>query len=154
MDATERLDVTPWIKASTGTDVSWLDNKKGGPGEGTYALFVRSIDPSGNKDYRYSTSTNVHVWHYVPSLPWKLIISCTISGIIVCLLLHFEYRRRKRKTALERYAVRRMRRKFKSKALSRGLGEITDEDWKSIRVYYFIGILFCLITTTFAILTN
>mmetsp|Transcript_10681 Transcript_10681/g.16039 ORF Transcript_10681/g.16039 Transcript_10681/m.16039 type:complete len:1127 (-) Transcript_10681:12-3392(-) len=134
MDAEERLDVTPWIKASPNdkTDVSWLDNKKGGPGEGTYALFVRSIDPSGNKDYRYSTSTNVHVWRYVPSLPWRLIISCTCSGIAVCVLLHFEYRRRKRKAALERYAVRRMRRKFKSKALSRGLGEITDEDWKAL----------------------
>ena len=134
MDETERLPVTAWIKAMVDEkiDVSWLDNKQGGPGRGRYALFVRAIDSSGNIDYRFTKKSNVHVWTYIPPLPWTKIISSTASGFLLIILIHFEYRRRKRKAALERYAIRRMRRKFKARAISNGLGNITDEEWRAI----------------------
>ena len=133
IDVTERSEVTSWI--STGAekvDVSWLDDKKGGPGKGLYALYVRSIDPSGNRDYRFTTKSNIHLWDYNPPLPWTSIISITLSGVTFFLLVNFEYRRRKRKAAMERYAIRRMRRNFKAKAFSKGLGNITDEEWRAM----------------------
>jgi len=124
----ERLDVTPWIKTTStrGCDVSWLDNKKGGPGKGMYALYVRSIDPSGNKDFRFSTDTNVHVWLYVPPIPWGEISIYTTLFILFSIAVNFEYRRRKRKAALERYAIRKMRRKFKLQAKA----STGDVDWR------------------------
>lgn len=136
VDTVERLEVTPWIKARYGEsiDISWLDDKKGGPGKGVYALYARSIDSSNNRDYRFSTKTNVHVWKYVPPIPWLKVILITIGGVILVLIIHLEYKRRKRKAALERYAIRRMRRKFKAKALSSGLGEISEQEWRAL--YY------------------
>jgi len=128
VDVTERSDVTPWIltTAERGADVSWLDDKKGGPGRGWYIMYVRAIDPSGNKDFQYSSETNVYLWYYVPPLPWGLITGYISSFVFLSLVLFFEYRRRKRKAALERYAIRRMRRKFKLHAMSEG----GKTDWR------------------------
>ena len=61
-------DLTPWkvTTKSRPIDVSWLDNKKGGPGRGWYTMFTRAVDPAGNKDALFSTQTNVYHWLYVP----------------------------------------------------------------------------------------
>lgn len=132
VDVVERLDVTNWIKTDIGSDVdvSWLDDKEGGPGRGLYGLYVRAIDASGNKDYRYSTSTNVHIWMYIPPPPWGLIFGMTFGAVTLIGGLHFEFRRRAKKKALERYARRKMKRRFKLQAIA---GESKNGDW---REYY------------------
>ena len=110
-------DLTPWTTTTknVGVNVDWLDDKKGGPGKGYYTLYVRSVDPSGNRDTFFSTQTNVYRWYYVPPTPWG-----AVSGfIIVCLVIlaasYYEYRRRRRKRVMERFQLRRLRRKFKLK---------------------------------------
>ena len=127
-DATERLSVTPWIRTTVdnGADVSWIDHKKGGPGKGWYIMYVRAIDPGGNMDFRYSSDTNAFLWYYIPPLPWTMITMLVFFFLAMAFLGYFEYRRRKRKAALERYALRRMRRKFKLSEMSDG----GNRDWK------------------------
>lgn len=114
-DPDERIDITPWLSARKGehVDVSWLDSKKGGPGSGLYTMYLRAIDPAGNRDIEFSPSTNAYTWFYLQPLPWGM-ISLGICGAIMLIIGSIvEYRRRERKAALERYAQRRMRRKFK-----------------------------------------
>ena len=133
-DAKERLDVTPWLVTtlSEGVDISWLDSKLGGPGSGLYTLYVRAIDPGGNKDFVFSTSRNCYTWFYLQPLPWRVISGAICAGIIIVLAAYLEYRRRERKAALERYAERRKRRKFKLHAMTDG----GTKDWKE---YYHNG---------------
>ena len=129
IDVVERRELTPWLVTTevVGVDVSWLDNKKGGPGKGIYVLYVRAIDPSGNKEFRYSIQSNMHVWMYLPPLPWGTIFGFTILLIFIIMSLYFEYRRRAKRKALERYAIRRMRRKFKLQSkLEMGNGNWTE----------------------------
>lgn len=113
-DADQGIELIPWQSTTVdeGADVSWLDYRKGGPGKGYYTLYVRAIDLSGNRDISYGTN-NVYAWRYVPRPPVGMIlagISCALFflSIVIC-----EYRRRERKAALERYALRRMRRRHR-----------------------------------------
>ena len=119
------VDVIPWTVTTKtlGVDVSWLDDKKGGPGKGWYTLFVRAVDPSGNKDNRFSTHTNVYKWYYVPPIPWGAVSGCILAFLVLVLVGYCEYRRRKRKATLQRFALRRMRRKFKLKSVNQELNE-------------------------------
>ena len=50
-------DLTPWTVTtkSRPIDISWLDNKKGGPGRDWYTMWTRAIDPAGNKDELFSS---------------------------------------------------------------------------------------------------
>lgn len=108
--------------------------------DGDYILYVRAVDPAGNSDERYVPGRNWYSWHYVSPIPWDIIfgslgaffckqprtvpVSCTfvrqsvahrtgrVSTVLVLVYL-FERRRRARKAAMERYAMKRMRRKFK-----------------------------------------
>jgi len=130
VDAEERRDVTPWIVTTEhhGANVNYLDDKKGGPGKGIYILYVRAIDPSGNIYFGFSDDS-IHMWRYIPPPPWGAILGYSSLLLLVGLGGYWEYRRRSRRAALERYAVRRMRRKFK---LREGGGD-NDNDW---RVYY------------------
>ena len=87
------------------------------PGEhywagGLHVMAVRSIDPAGNTDVFWSPK-NVHVWIYYAPLPGTLIVSLSTGFVGLCIATYMEYRRRKRKRAMERYAIKRMRRKFK-----------------------------------------
>ena len=79
---------------------------------GLHIFVVRCLDPAGNFD-RVWSSTNVHVWIYWAPLPGGLIVgtSMGVVGSVIAILL--ELRRRKNKRAMERYAIKRMRRKFK-----------------------------------------
>ena len=133
-DSTERLDVTPWITTTIheGTNIDWLDSKKGGPGSGWYIMYVRAIDLSGNRDFNFSPNRgNMYVWYYNQPLPWGTIFGSFFSSLTLTLLLCFEYRRRKKKAALERYALRRLQRKFKLK--NRNMSQnFTDQN--SVRV--------------------
>jgi hypothetical protein len=125
--------ITNWTTttASIGVDVSWLDDKKGGPGKGWYTLFVRAIDPAGNRDSSFSTKTNVYRWYYVPPIPWAFVAGGIISGLVLIVGVYFEYRRRRRKAILQRFALRRLKRKFKLKeGLSRRPSAAADASVK------------------------
>ena len=127
-DKVERLPVTPWLRTTVNQviDVSWLDTKKDGPGNGWYTLYLRAIDPSGNRDSAYMINQNVHTWYYIQPLPWGKISLGIVTIVCALTLSYFQYRRIQRKAALERFAKRRAKRKFKLNAMS-GDGEL---DWK------------------------
>ena len=114
----EGVDIIPWTVTTKnlGVNVDWLDNKNGGPGRGWYTLFIRAVDPSGNRDSIFSTQTNVYRWYYVPPIPWGAVTGYVISALVLIAAGYYEYRRRKRKATLERFHLRRMKRKFKLKA--------------------------------------
>lgn len=126
-DLIERLEVTRWITCFKDelVDLSWLDSKKGGPGTGWYTLYVRSVDPSGNREEYFSTTTNTYTWFYREPLPWRKIIGVSFSTIFMILVITFEVQRRKRKAVLERYHLRRLKRKFK---LNNGFDEIHPQE--------------------------
>merc|ERR1712146_350718 len=56
---------------------------------------------------------NAYKWIYVPPLPVLLIVMLTLLFLLIILGIYLEIRRRKKKAAMERYAIKRMRRKFK-----------------------------------------
>jgi flagellar biosynthesis/type III secretory pathway M-ring protein FliF/YscJ len=87
----------------------------------------RLVDPSGNRDIAYSTATNAYTWLYVEPLPWGKIISFIFLIIALIIISIIEYRRREQKAALERYAQRRTRRKFKLHAMQE-----SNDQWKDI----------------------
>jgi hypothetical protein len=113
-DEEENLEVLPWTKLDKPVySVSWLNRWKGGAGEGDYILYVRAMDAAGNTDYSYRETLNMYRWHYVSPLPWDIIWGVGTAGFVILLAIYFEYRRRKKKRAMEKYAMKRMRRKFK-----------------------------------------
>lgn len=91
-----------------------LDWREGGPGNGEYMLFVRAVDPAGNRDDRFVMGVNVYRWYYVSPTPWDIIMGVVGAFLGLCIIAYFEYRRRVKKAAMERYAMKRMRRKFKA----------------------------------------
>mmetsp|Transcript_4837 Transcript_4837/g.9422 ORF Transcript_4837/g.9422 Transcript_4837/m.9422 type:complete len:1031 (+) Transcript_4837:94-3186(+) len=113
-DADQGIELIPWQSTTVdkGADVSWLDYRKGGPGKGYYTLYVRAIDLSGNRDISYGKN-NVYTWRYVPRPPVGKILAGTSCGLFFFSVLVLEYRRRERKAALERYASRRTRRRYR-----------------------------------------
>lgn len=128
LDSIERLHVTPWLKTTVDEiiDVSWLDSKKGGPGTGWYTLYLRAIDPSGNRDASYMILQNVYTWYYIQPLPWGNISFGILALALAITFAYLQYRRIQRKAALERFAKRQMKRKFKLNAMSSG----GKHDWK------------------------
>jgi hypothetical protein len=79
---------------------------------GLHIFAVRCIDPAGNFDRLWSAK-NVHVWIYLAPLPGGLIVGVSLGVVFSVIAFLLELRRRKRKRAMERYAIKRMRRKFK-----------------------------------------
>ena len=106
--------IRPWTPVVYQTDVAWLDSRQGGPGTGLYAMYVRAIDPAGNRDVYFAEGYNVYTWVFVDPIPWDIILGVLGGFIGFCILAYIEYRRRKKKAAMERYALKRMRRKFKA----------------------------------------
>ena len=85
-------------------------------------------------DLYYEDTSNVYTWYYASPTPYDIIliiIFCLIFIIIVCFI---EYRRRIRASAMSRYTMKRMRRKFK--ALQRDEGNDSDNndvfDWRRL----------------------
>lgn len=109
------LDIIPWTTTtkSLGANVAWLDDKIGGPGRGWYTLYVRAVDPSGNRDIVFSTLANVYSWYYIPSIPWGVVSGCTVATLALISSAFYEYRRRKRIHIMQKFQLRRLRRKFK-----------------------------------------
>merc|ERR1719276_484636 len=94
--------------------IGFLQWQLGGPGNGLYTVYARAVDPAGNKDYLYIPNNNVYQWFYISPTPWPIIAACIGSLCGATLIGYLEYRRRVKKAAMERYAMKRMRRKFKA----------------------------------------
>ena len=125
-----------------------------GPGPGKYRFEVRAFDPAGNYDLIFEEGRNVHTWIYEPPLPVGLIVGSILGFFAIVGGVYLEVRRRKKKAAMERYAIKRMRRKFKGvqkggkkgkgkkkkkkggKKTAAGDGENPEEDWRG---YYDEG---------------
>lgn len=128
-DPIKYIEIRPWTTCTVKTDVGWLSWRKGGPGNGLYTLYARSVDPAGNRDERYLNGQNVHTWYYVSPTPYDIIFISAGSFFGLGLMGYLEYRRRVRKAAMERYAMKRMRRKFK--AMQRDI-DGRAVDWRSL----------------------
>jgi hypothetical protein len=128
-DVLKFKELRPWTSVLLKTQVDWLDWREGGPGNGRYALYVRAVDPAGNRDELYETGRNVYVWNYVSPTPWDIIFGCLMGFLFLAFVAYLEYRRRVKKAAMERYAMKRMRRKFK--AMQRDL-DGRAVDWRTL----------------------
>jgi len=109
--------------------MGWLDWREGGPSDNFYTLYVRAVDPAGNKDEKFEINRNVYTWYYVSPTPWDIIAEVVMSFLGLCFFGYLEYRRRVKKAAMERYAMKRMRRKFK--AMQRDM-DGKAMDWRSL----------------------
>ena len=123
------IEIREWTTCVFKHDIGWLDWRKNGPGNGLYTIYVRSVDPAGNRDERYFDGTNAYTWYYVSPTPWDIIAQGAAGFIALTGLGYLEYRRRVRKAAMERYAMKRMRRKFK--AMQRDI-DGRAVDWRTL----------------------
>lgn len=98
---------------SPGERKVWPNN---GRGRGRYIFYVRAIDPAGNRDNSFEEGRNMYTWLYQPAPPGWTIFLIVMAFLITGLTTFLLYRRWLRKMALERYAVKKMRRKFKEMA--------------------------------------
>jgi len=122
-------EIRPWRSVANRQYVGFLQWQMGGPGNGLYRVYSRAVDAAGNKDYLYIPGTNVHTWYYISPIPWPIIGACIGSFLGAALIAWLEYRRRMKKAAMERYAMKRMRRKFK--AMQREL-DGRGVDWRTL----------------------
>ncbi len=123
------VELRPWTPVVYKHDVGWLNWRKGGPGNGLYTLYVRSVDPAGNRDELFYNKVNAYTWYYVSPTPWDIIAQGVAGFIALVGFGYLEYRRRVRKAAMERYAMKRMRRKFK--AMQRDI-DGRAVDWRTL----------------------
>jgi hypothetical protein len=93
-----------------------------------YVLYVRAIDPAGNADYAFREGLNMHTWRYVSPIPWGIVLGVGFALLFLLLLVFLEYRRRRKRRAMRRYAIKRMRRKFKQQQRKRA----KDADWREL----------------------
>merc|ERR1711988_352866 len=125
----DNVEVRRWNRFSLKIDLRFLAGPEPGwyqpsvDSAGEYIFYTRSVDPAGNVDPTFHAGgrgpqgkippRNMYTWSYQPPDPVEFILAVvfTILGIII--LLYVEYKRRKRKKAMEKYAQKRMRRKFK-----------------------------------------
>lgn len=87
---------------------SWLDG-------GTFRIRIRAVDPAGNVDASFELGRNEYEWTYVPALPWGLIIGGSVVAVVLFAGFLMEWRKRRKRAAMERYAMKRMRRKLRNK---------------------------------------
>lgn len=106
--------VRPWNKVVKKAGMGWMNWRKGGPGSARYRIFIRAVDPAGNSDAFFSSGRNVYTWYYVSPTPWDIIFGVIVAILVLFFFAYLEYRRRVKKAAMERYAMKRMRRKFKA----------------------------------------
>lgn len=83
-------------------------------GSGNYTFFVRALDPAGNVDLDTELQRNVYHWKFSPRVSMLLVLGVMLTFLLVCVVSWLEVKRRRRKKALERHAMKRMKRKFKN----------------------------------------
>merc|ERR1711871_815598 len=87
-------------------DLGWLP-------KGMLRLRIRAVDAAGHVEPTFREGENQHTWTYVPPFPWMILIGVLLGLMAFMMAIFLELRRRRRKRAMERYAIKRMRRKFK-----------------------------------------
>lgn len=118
MNIKEMLVVRNWTKTLGEVNfISWLDG-------GKYRFRVRAVDPAGNVDLSFELGRNEYVWIYVPALPWALILGLSSVALVLMIGAFMEWRKRRKRAAMERYAMKRMRRKLKGKKIE------GDANWR------------------------
>jgi hypothetical protein len=139
-------EIRPWTLGFAKENIGWLKNyndineksnkhtHKGpkqdlneGPGEGNYIFYLRGLDPAGNEDLIYVEGRNMHTWRYVPDPPAGLIVLIFCVLLVIACYVGYEYHKYARAMALERYAIKRIRRKFKGM-----MADGVDRDVKSM----------------------
>ena len=131
-DADENQVVRTWDRSLGKAQVNWLDKYyENGPGSGFYIFYVRAVDAAGNVDVVFDglRFRNMYKWKYNTRLPWDYIGYSVLSFLTCVLVAYKEYQRRKRKAAMERYAIKRMRRKFKGAQKEMNKGGV---DWRKM----------------------
>ena len=131
-DRAETMEMRRWNRFENKMFLTWLDKwTEGGPGTGKYLFYARSIDPAGNVDPTFDEDRyNMFRWDYSEEPPWMIIMYSILGFLIGCWGVYMEFRRRKRKAAMQRYAIKRMRRKFKASQKEADTGG--GVDWKSM----------------------
>lgn len=94
---------------------------------GLHRFEVRAIDPAGNIDLVMEKGLNVYEWVFIPKLPIGLILGLIFAFLFVTGGAYWQYRRARKKKAMERYAIKRMRRKFKG--IQKGADK-KNVDWR------------------------
>ncbi|CAM9247287.1 unnamed protein product, partial [Ectocarpus fasciculatus] len=122
-------ELREWTPVVSKHSVDWLDWREGGPGNGYYSLYVRGIDPAGNRDEMYQSGRNVYTWFYESPIPWDIILGSLFGFLFLCFVCYLEYRRRVKRAAMERYAMKRMRRKFKAMQTDQDNRQV---DWRTL----------------------
>ncbi|KAL4178404.1 hypothetical protein KRP22_003325 [Phytophthora ramorum] len=124
LDTVEQLVVRNWTLTLGELDIeSWLDS-------GTFRLRIRARDPAGNVDDTFEDGRNEHTWVYERPLPWGLIIGLSSVGLVLLIGFLVEWRKRRKRAAMERYAMKRMRRKLKKKNGAVVIAKQGDPNWR------------------------
>ncbi|KAI9984756.1 hypothetical protein PInf_006183 [Phytophthora infestans] len=124
LDTVEQLVVRNWTVTLGEVDFeSWLDS-------GTFRMRVRARDPAGNVDETFEDGRNEHTWVYERPLPWGLIIGLSCVGLVLLIGFLMEWRKRRKRAAMERYAMKRMRRKLKKKNAAVTIAKEGDPNWR------------------------
>ncbi|EGZ14124.1 hypothetical protein PHYSODRAFT_335799 [Phytophthora sojae] len=124
LDTVEQLVVRNWTLTLGEVDFeSWLDS-------GTFRMRVRARDPAGNVDETFEDGRNEHTWVYERPLPWGLIIGLSSVGFVLLAGFLMEWRKRRKRAAMERYAMKRMRRKLKKKNAAVAIAKEGDPNWR------------------------
>ncbi|KAG6962323.1 hypothetical protein JG687_00007218 [Phytophthora cactorum] len=124
LDTVEQLVVRNWTVTLGEVDFeSWLDS-------GTFRMRVRARDPAGNVDETFEDGRNEHTWVYERPLPWGLIIGLSSVGLVLLIGFLMEWRKRRKRAAMERYAMKRMRRKLKKKNAAVTIAKEGDPNWR------------------------
>ncbi|OQR84969.1 hypothetical protein ACHHYP_12515 [Achlya hypogyna] len=120
IDLVEMLVVRNWTDCLHEIDfLSWLDG-------GHHRIRLRAIDAAGNVETTFDAGRNMYDWTYVPKLPWNLIIGMVALFVVMLAGIFLEWRRRRKQAAMERYAMKRMRRKMRGNKK----GGNKDVDWR------------------------
>ncbi|EQC39740.1 hypothetical protein SDRG_03167 [Saprolegnia diclina VS20] len=121
IDLVEMLVVRNWTDCLGEINfVSWLDG-------GYHRIRLRAIDAAGNVESTFDAGRNLYDWTYVPALPWNLIIGMIALCVVLLAGLFLEWRRRRKQAAMERYAMKRMRRKMRGNKK----GGNKDVNWRA-----------------------
>ena len=91
-------------------------------------VIAADFDNDGVEELFYN-NINAYTWFYVSPTPWDIIAQGVAGFIALVGFGYLEYRRRVRKAAMERYAMKRMRRKFK--AMQRDI-DGRAVDWRDV----------------------
>jgi len=119
-DLSENRVEKNWTTSGETVNIDWLEL-------GFHRFRVRAIDPANNVEEDFEEGRNQHTWYHTPALPVGLIVGCVLGFFAFCAGVYLEFRRRRRKAAMERYAVKRMRRKFRG---AQGRTKEKEVDWK------------------------